>query len=159
MRLQSVSTVLVGSPDVWNGGVKSLSAQQVRDIYEKKITNWSDVGGPELLITFYNKEPGRGTWEVIANVSSKQPLWRIPINSHKTWICIFVINQNTILPPPIQVVFHSQRRCSSNPSMVGESQTPRNRSGVCRDSFALCCCQSSVGDHQLSPCRDTYSRE
>ena len=61
------AVALVVSADVYNGGVKSLTRAQVRDIYEGRVTNWKQVGGPDRRVVFYNKEPGRGTWEVFAN--------------------------------------------------------------------------------------------
>lgn len=47
-------------------GVVALNRAQVRDVYEKKITNWIELGGPDQPIVFFDKEPGRGTWEVFA---------------------------------------------------------------------------------------------
>jgi phosphate transport system substrate-binding protein len=61
------AVALVVSRDVWEGGVRSLSRDQVRRIYEGEIHDWREVGGPELPIAFFSKEPGRGTWEVFAN--------------------------------------------------------------------------------------------
>jgi phosphate transport system substrate-binding protein len=60
------AVALVVSPDVWAGGVRALSRQQLRGIYEGRIRNWKEVGGPDRRIVFFNKEPGRGTWEVFA---------------------------------------------------------------------------------------------
>ena len=60
------AVTLVVSADVWNGGVRALTREQVRGIYEGRIRNWKDVGGPDRRIVFFNKEPGRGTWEVFA---------------------------------------------------------------------------------------------
>jgi phosphate transport system substrate-binding protein len=60
------AVALVVSADVWNGGVRALSRAQIRDIYEQRVTNWKQVGGPDRPIVFFNKEPGRGTWEVFA---------------------------------------------------------------------------------------------
>lgn len=60
------AVALVVSPDVWEGGVRALDKAQMRDIYEGKSTNWKNVGGPDQRIVFFNKEPGRGTWEVFA---------------------------------------------------------------------------------------------
>lgn len=51
---------------VWNGGVRALSREQIRLIYEKRFSNWREVDGPDLPIIFFDKEPGRGTWEVFA---------------------------------------------------------------------------------------------
>ncbi len=71
VQFQSVSIgmdalALVVSRDVWEGGVRSLSRQQMQGIYEGKIRRWSELGGPDRRIAFFNKEPGRGTWEVFA---------------------------------------------------------------------------------------------
>jgi phosphate transport system substrate-binding protein len=61
------AVALVVSKDVWEGGVKSLSKEQVAGIYEGRIKNWKDVGGADKRIAFFNKEPGRGTWEVFVH--------------------------------------------------------------------------------------------
>ncbi|HSH40430.1 MAG TPA: phosphate ABC transporter substrate-binding protein [Chthoniobacterales bacterium] len=61
------AVAMIVSRDVWDGGVKALSKEQLRDIYEGKITDWKDVGGKPQRIAFFNKEPGRGTWEVFAH--------------------------------------------------------------------------------------------
>jgi phosphate transport system substrate-binding protein len=61
------AVALIVSKDVWDGGVRALTKQQIKDIYESKITNWKDVGGKPQRIAFFNKEPGRGTWEVFAH--------------------------------------------------------------------------------------------
>jgi phosphate transport system substrate-binding protein len=58
------AVAMVVSRDVWDGGVKKLTKRQIRDIYEGRVENWKDVGGPDQRIAFFNKEPGRGTWEV-----------------------------------------------------------------------------------------------
>lgn len=56
--------VIIGK-EVFDGGVKSLTRDQLKDIFEGKITNWSQVGGPDLAVFVYDKEPGRGTREVL----------------------------------------------------------------------------------------------
>ncbi|WP_432009182.1 phosphate ABC transporter substrate-binding protein [Streptomyces bacillaris] len=56
--------VIVTKP-VADAGVKNLTVDQVRDLFEGKITNWSEVGGPKLDVFVYDKEPGRGTREVL----------------------------------------------------------------------------------------------
>ena len=58
---------LIVSKDVWDAGVHALTKQQVRDIYEGRATNWQQLGGPNRRIAFFNKEPGRGTWEVFTH--------------------------------------------------------------------------------------------
>ena len=61
------AVALIVSKDVWDGGVRALTKQQVKDIYEGKVTNWKDLGGRPQKIAFFNKEPGRGTWEVFVH--------------------------------------------------------------------------------------------
>jgi phosphate transport system substrate-binding protein len=61
------AVALIVSKDVWDGGVHALIKHQIQDIYESRITNWKDVGGKPQRIAFFNKEPGRGTWEVFAH--------------------------------------------------------------------------------------------
>jgi phosphate transport system substrate-binding protein len=61
------AVALIVSKDVWDGGVRSLTRQQARDIYEGKVASWNQLGGPDRRIAFFNKEPGRGTWEVFAH--------------------------------------------------------------------------------------------
>lgn len=65
-RIGEDAVALVVSADVWEGGVQSLSRDEMQAIYEGRVTNWSEVGGPDRRIAFFNKEPGRGTWEVFA---------------------------------------------------------------------------------------------
>ncbi len=65
-RIGIDAIALIVSRDVWDGGVRILSRQQVQGIYEGTITNWKAVGGPDKRIVFFNKEPGRGTWESFA---------------------------------------------------------------------------------------------
>jgi len=60
------AVALIVSKDVWEGGVQQISKEQMASIYEGKISNWKELGGPDQRIAFFNKEPGRGTWEVFA---------------------------------------------------------------------------------------------
>ena len=61
------AVAIIVSKDVWDGGVRALTRQQARDIYEGRTTNWKQLGGPDRRIAFFNKEPGRGTWEVFVH--------------------------------------------------------------------------------------------
>ncbi|MDB6171357.1 MAG: transporter binding lipoprotein [Chthoniobacteraceae bacterium] len=61
------AVALIVSKDVWDGGVRSLTKQQLKEIYEGRITNWKELGGKPQRIAFFNKEPGRGTWEVFVH--------------------------------------------------------------------------------------------
>jgi len=61
------AVALIVSKDVWEGGVTSITRDQAAGIYEGQITNWSELGGLDQRIAFFNKEPGRGTWEIFAH--------------------------------------------------------------------------------------------
>ncbi len=51
--------------EVWDGGVKSLSRDQLKELFESRVSNWNQLGGPDLGVFVYDKEPGRGTREVL----------------------------------------------------------------------------------------------
>jgi phosphate transport system substrate-binding protein len=61
------AVAMIVSKDVWDGGVRALSREQLAGIYEGRVRNWKEVGGPDRRIAFFNKEPGRGTWEVFVH--------------------------------------------------------------------------------------------
>lgn len=48
-----------------SAGVRSLSAQQIADIYSGKITNWSEVGGKNLKIRVVRREDGDSSLSVL----------------------------------------------------------------------------------------------
>ncbi len=52
--------------DLWEAGVRAITQEQMRDIYEKKITNWKEAGGPDEKITLFTFEQGEGIWEIFA---------------------------------------------------------------------------------------------
>ena len=49
------AVALIVSKDVWEGGVKALTKEQVAGIYEGRIKNWKEVGGADRRIAFVNK--------------------------------------------------------------------------------------------------------
>ncbi len=52
------------SSEIFHGGVRALSRQQIRDIYLGEITNWKALGGPDREILVIDKERHRGTRHV-----------------------------------------------------------------------------------------------
>lgn len=67
VKIGEDAVAMIVSKDVWDSGIHALSQAQMQGIYESKTTNWKQLGGLERRIAFFNKEPGRGTWEVFAN--------------------------------------------------------------------------------------------
>ena len=51
------------SDEIFQAGVRGLSRKQVREIYSGNISNWKDVGGPDLSIYVVAREEGSGTRE------------------------------------------------------------------------------------------------
>ncbi len=43
--------------------VKEITIEQIRDIYMGKITNWKDLGGPDLDIVVVSRDTNSGTYE------------------------------------------------------------------------------------------------
>ncbi len=66
-RIGEDAIAMIVSRDVWEGGVHVLTKAQIQGIYEERLTNWKELGGLDQRIVFFNKEPGRGTWEVFAH--------------------------------------------------------------------------------------------
>ncbi|WP_299532097.1 phosphate ABC transporter substrate-binding protein [uncultured Streptomyces sp.] len=56
---------IIISKQVADAGVGNLTKEQAKGLFEGKITNWKQVGGPDLPVFVYDKEPGRGTREVL----------------------------------------------------------------------------------------------
>lgn len=52
--------------------VKELTSQQVQDIYLGKITNWSQLGGPDLEIVKISRDSSSGTFEVFHEIIMKK---------------------------------------------------------------------------------------
>jgi phosphate transport system substrate-binding protein len=51
--------------EIYDGGVKDLTKTQVRALFEGRVKSWKELGGPDVEVFVYDKEPGRGTREVI----------------------------------------------------------------------------------------------
>lgn len=51
--------------EIYDGGVRNLSRDQLRALFEGRVRNWKELGGPDVEVFVYDKEPGRGTREVI----------------------------------------------------------------------------------------------
>jgi phosphate transport system substrate-binding protein len=52
---------LVVSPEVYDSGVTTLTREEVKQIYAGDITNWDELGGPDMEIFVIGRKPGSGT--------------------------------------------------------------------------------------------------
>jgi phosphate transport system substrate-binding protein len=48
--------------------VKGLTVDQVHDIYTGKITNWKELGGPDMKIVKISRDTNSGTYESFVNI-------------------------------------------------------------------------------------------
>ncbi len=53
---------------LYEAGVTQLTIDQVAGIWRGSITNWQEVGGPDLEILAFDKEMGRGTRDTFAKI-------------------------------------------------------------------------------------------
>lgn len=58
------AVVFVVPKQVWEGGIRALTKAQLRQIYEGEVTNWKALGGPDRKIEFFNRDVGKGIWDL-----------------------------------------------------------------------------------------------
>jgi phosphate transport system substrate-binding protein len=51
--------------------IDSLTVEQIQDIYTGKITNWKELGGPDLAIKAYQREQNSGSQTAMQNLVMK----------------------------------------------------------------------------------------
>lgn len=56
------------SSEIYEAGIKVLTLAQIRAIYSGEISNWSQLGGPNLDILVLDKEASRGTRHVFMDI-------------------------------------------------------------------------------------------
>lgn len=56
---------IVVRKEVVDGGLKDIDKDRLRRLFEGSVRNWKEIGGPDLPTFVYDKEPGRGTREVL----------------------------------------------------------------------------------------------
>ncbi|MDJ0552916.1 MAG: phosphate ABC transporter substrate-binding protein [Microcoleaceae cyanobacterium MO_207.B10] len=62
---QDSLAIVVGIENLYTG---DLTLDQLKDIYQGKITNWSEIGGPDLPIKVINRSPKSGTYSFFQDV-------------------------------------------------------------------------------------------
>jgi phosphate transport system substrate-binding protein len=68
---------LVINPDI---RVRTLTLQQIRDIYARRITNWSEVNGPRVPINLISRPSTSGTFQALAERVLNGPGTKTEIN-------------------------------------------------------------------------------
>ncbi|MDD4161112.1 MAG: PstS family phosphate ABC transporter substrate-binding protein [Methanothrix sp.] len=59
---------LVVSPEVYDSGVTALSKEEVKQIFAGDITNWEELGGPNMEIFVVGRRAGSGTRDTFNEV-------------------------------------------------------------------------------------------
>ncbi|MCP4216661.1 MAG: phosphate ABC transporter substrate-binding protein [bacterium] len=52
--------------------IKDLTVEQVRNIYKGKITNWKEIGGPDVKIVYISRDTNSGTYETFNKLVMKK---------------------------------------------------------------------------------------
>ncbi len=68
-----------------NNPVDSLTAEQIRGIYTGEITNWSQVGGEDLGIIAYQREPNSGSQTAMEEMVMRGRTMTAPIETQVSW--------------------------------------------------------------------------
>jgi phosphate transport system substrate-binding protein len=63
IALDGVSVIV--NPEL---GITALTKVQIKDIYTGKITNWKNIGGPDLEIVAFSRDSSSGTYELFKDV-------------------------------------------------------------------------------------------
>lgn len=66
VRFGQQAVIVVVPEQVWNSGVHSLTAAQLRDIYERRVANWKELGGEDRKVSFYNRDVRSSIWEMVS---------------------------------------------------------------------------------------------
>lgn len=64
-QIGSDAVGIVVRKDVYDGGVRNLDRDQATALFEGRVRSWKELGGPDIAVFVYDKEPGRGTREVL----------------------------------------------------------------------------------------------
>lgn len=56
-----IAICIIVSKDIYDAGVKEITKDQLKNIYDGNITNWEDLNGPDAEIFAIAREDGSGT--------------------------------------------------------------------------------------------------
>jgi phosphate transport system substrate-binding protein len=52
--------------------ITNLTIEQIQDIYTGKVTNWKELGGPDMNIVIISRDTSSGTYEVFYEIAMKK---------------------------------------------------------------------------------------
>ena len=66
-RFGMQALLIVVSEQVWKGGVRAVTKEQLRGIYEGRLKNWKELGGEDRPVKFFNRSVEGNQWELFVN--------------------------------------------------------------------------------------------
>ena len=64
-RFGMQALLIVVPEQTWTSGVRALTREQFRDIYEGRTKSWKALGGEDRKIVFYNRDVRSSVWELL----------------------------------------------------------------------------------------------
>lgn len=77
-----------------SNSVRDLTSEQVARIYKKDITNWAEVGGPDMEIVVFTRDPASGTREAFEALFGIKGEVRADQEAAKTGETLIAVAQN-----------------------------------------------------------------
>jgi phosphate transport system substrate-binding protein len=108
-----------------------LTLAQVKDIYTGKITNWKDVGGPDLAIVAFSREPNDG--------------------GTPEYFREHILGEDASIAPSVQIIQDtttSLRKVMNNPGGIGYATA----SEVCNQPIVKAVALAKTGTNFVAPC-------
>ena len=57
--------LIVVPAQVWDSGIRAITKEQLRAIYEGRVKNWKALGGDDRKIVFFNRDVRTSAWELL----------------------------------------------------------------------------------------------
>ena len=100
-------------------GLTDLTVAQIQDLYQGRITNWRDVGGPDLPVVLVNRIPGSGTRNTLERRVLGGPQ---PDRPHLSCVAIKDGPPTAARYCDVQVTKDMQKAVSDLPGAIGYSE-------------------------------------
>ncbi|MET8873928.1 substrate-binding domain-containing protein, partial [Nocardia sp. NPDC004604] len=100
-------------------GITDLTVAQIQDLYQGRITNWRELGGPDLPVVLVNRIPGSGTRNTLERRILGGPQ---PDRPHVSCVAIKDSVPSAARYCDVQVTKDMQKAVSEIPGAIGYSE-------------------------------------
>ncbi|MGW4767513.1 PstS family phosphate ABC transporter substrate-binding protein [Nocardia sp. NPDC004278] len=100
-------------------GITDLTVAQIQDLYQGRITNWRELGGPDLPVVLVNRIPGSGTRNTLERRILGGPQ---PDRPHVSCVAIKDSVPSAAKYCDVQVTKDMQKAVSEIPGAIGYSE-------------------------------------